>query len=74
MKTDYRRLKRMIDHDKETLNEATRAAAVADFKRVAEEYFQTDGGFLLTSRETPGGTEVVFTFRAVRVKNFTVLK
>lgn len=74
MSTDYDRLKRMIDHDKETLNEPTRAAAIADFKRVAEEYFQTDGGFLLTARETPKGAEAVFTFRFTRVKNFKTLK
>lgn len=65
---------RLLERDKTEMNEASKEAALADFKRVAEEYFETDGGFLLTSREGKKGTEVVFTFRILRVKNFLTLK
>ncbi len=68
------RLMRLLERDKTEMNEASKEAALADFKRVAEEYFETDGGFLLTSREGKKGTEVVFTFRILRVKNFLTLK
>ena len=68
------RLKNLLEGDKAEMNEASRRAAIADFKRVAEEYFETDGGFLLTTRQGKKGTEVVVTFRIARVKNFTVLK
>ena len=67
------RLARILEQDKEEINEASRRAALNDFKRVAEEYFETDGGFLLTSREVEKGREVIFTFRIVRAKNFTSL-
>ena len=68
------RLMRLLERDKTEMNEVSKEAALADFKRVAEEYFETDGGFLLTSREGKKGTEVVFTFRILRVKNFLTLK
>ncbi|MBR7186138.1 MAG: hypothetical protein IKD43_01420 [Clostridia bacterium] len=68
------RLKRLLEQDKEEINEASREAALADFKRVAEEYFETDGGFLFTTRQGEKGTEVVFAFRMIRAKNFTRFK
>ncbi len=74
MKGDKGRLLRLLEQDKAEMNEASREAALADFKRVAEEYFETDGGFLLTTRAGKKGTEVVFTFRILRAKNFLTLK
>ncbi len=71
---DLVRLERMLDSDKMLISEESRKAAIRDFRRVAEEYFETNGGFLLTTREGKRGTEVVFTFRIHRVKNFTSLK
>lgn len=68
------RLLRLLERDKAEMNEASREAALADFKRVAEEYFETDGGFLLTTREGKKGAEAIFTFRILRVKNFLTLK
>lgn len=74
MRDDRARLARLLELDKSEMNEASRQAALADFKRVAEEYFETDGGFVLTTRRSGRGTEAVLTFRIVRVKNFTTLK
>ncbi len=73
MKSERERIKKILEADKAEITEASRAAAVRDFKRVAEEYFETDGGFLLTVREGKRGKEAVFTFRIVRAKNFTTL-
>ena len=73
MRGERGRLMRLLERDKAEMNEASREAALADFKRVAEEYFETDGGFLLTMQEGKRGKEVVFTFRVVRVKNFRTL-
>ena len=73
-KDDRLRLKKMLEMDKEEITEASREAALADFKRVAEEYFETNGGFLLVTQDGVRGKEVVFTFRIVRAKNFTTLK
>lgn len=64
----------MLDADKEALNEASRRAATADFTRVAEEYFETDGPVTLRTEAVKSGTEVTVRFRAHRVKNFTTLK
>ncbi len=72
MRGDRERLARLLERDK-TMKEPSRQAALAEFKRVAEEFFETDGGFLLTAHEGKKGTEVVFTFRIVRAKNFTTL-
>ena len=71
---DRSRLRLILERDKAEINEASRAAAIADFKRVAEEYFETDGGFKLTTRKGKAGEEAVLTFRIVRVKNFTKLQ
>ncbi len=73
MRDERARLARLLEQDKAELNETSRAAALRDFRRVAEEYFETDGGFLLTMQEGKRGKEVVFTFRVVRVKNFRTL-
>ncbi len=68
---DRARLARMLEQDKEEMSDACRRAALRDFRRVAEEYFQTDGGFLLTLSQGKHGKEVSFTFRMIRPKNFT---
>ena len=73
MKDERERLKNILERDKAEINESSHAAALADFRRVAEEYFETDGGFVLTMREGKRGKEVVFTFRVVRAKNFKTL-
>ena len=74
MKGDRGRLLKLLEQDKAVMNEASREAALAEFKRVAEEFFETDGGFLMTTREGKKGTEVIFTFRILRAKNFLTLK
>lgn len=73
MKDESARLKSILERDKAEITECSHAAALSDFKRVAEEYFETDGGFLLTMREGKRGKEVIFTFRVVRAKNFKTL-
>lgn len=68
------RLVEMLDKDKAEMNEASKAAAVADFMRVAGEYFEPEGEPRFTVERTKGGYQVSLTFRAVRVKNFSVLQ
>ena len=67
------RLKQMLDRDKEEMNEASRMAALNELLRVAGEYFDVDGNGILTVKHVKGRYEVNLTFRAVRVKNFSVL-
>lgn len=71
--TTKTRLNQIINADKEEMNEATHAAAIADFTHVAKEYFETDGINFQIKREK-SHIEVRVTFCATRVKNFTVLK
>ena len=68
------RIVRILDADKETLNEASRRAATEDFTRVAEEYFETEGPVVLRTERAKGCLEVTVRFRVRRVKNFTTLK
>ena len=74
MKNTRQRLVKMLEQDKEEMNEATRAAAVRDFAHVAEEYFETDGVPEFQMKRTKGGYEVTVSFRTVRVKNFSTFK
>ena len=67
------RLEQMLDRDKEEMNEASRKTALADLERVAGEYFDVDGEAKLTVKRIKGAYEVNLSFRAVRVKNFSVL-
>lgn len=68
------RLEQMLDRDKEDMNEASKKAALADFERVAREYFDLDEGANLEIKRGKGSFDVRFSFRAVRVKNFSVLR
>lgn len=68
------RISRILNCDKEEMNEETRAAAVAEFTRVAGEYFETDGDISFSLQKEKNGVSVNLSFRAVRIKNFTVLK
>lgn len=68
------RLEKMLDRDKEEMNEETRLAALADLERVAGEYFDLDDSAKLIVKQGKGSYEVNFSFRAVRVKNFSVLR
>ncbi len=68
------RVKRLLASDKEEMNEASRAAALRDFAHVAAEYFEVEGPPSMQIKTGRRGAEVTFSFRAVRVKNFTVLK
>ena len=68
------RLEQMLSRDKEEMNEASRQAAFADFMRVAGEYFDVDGSGALTVKRVKGKYEVVLSFHAVRVKNFSILR
>lgn len=67
------RLKAMLNEEREELNEATRAAAVADFTRIAEEYFDARD-LSLSLKRGKNATDVTVSFRATRAKNFTTLK
>ncbi|MGN0822614.1 MAG: hypothetical protein ACI4NG_02465 [Candidatus Gallimonas sp.] len=71
---DLARLERMLEADKEDMNDACRRAAARDLERVAEEYFEREGAASLTTERDGKGLKVTFSFRAVRVKNFTSLK
>ncbi len=71
--TTKMRLNQIINADKEEMNEATQAAAIADFTHVAKEYFETDG-IDFQMKRAKSHMEVSVTFQASRVKNFTVLK
>lgn len=68
------RLKNILHADKEEMNEVTREACIADLKRVAMEYFETEGELTMEMRRGRSSTEVTVTFRALRVKNFTMVK
>ena len=63
----------MLNDDKEEINDATRAAVLSDFTHVAKEYFDTDR-VSLNIKKGKSGTDVAFSFKASRVKNFTTLK
>ncbi len=68
------RIERMLEQDKEDMNEASRGAALEGFLHVAEEYFDVEGQPSFSVKKGKGGYEVDLSFRATRVKNFTVLK
>ena len=75
MKEEERiRLEDMLRRDKASITEECEAAAVRDFARVAQEYFDLDGRVSFSLREERGGGTVTLTFRIIRVKNFTVLQ
>ena len=67
------RLKKMLDDDKEEINDATRAAALSDFTHIAKEYFDTEN-VALNIKRGKSSTDVTVSFKATRVKNFTTLK
>ncbi len=72
-KTTKERLDRLITEDREEINDQTRAAVLLEFTHVAREYFDTDN-VEMNFKRGKSGTDVSVSFRATRVKNFTVLK
>ena len=68
------RLMGILHADKEEMNEVTREACIAEFSRVAVEYFETEGEVAMEIRRGRSSSEVSITFRANRVKNFTIVK
>lgn len=72
--TTKQRLNSIIHADKEEINEVTREAAVGEFSRVAKEYFETDGEVEMNVKRTKNVSEICVKFRAIRVKNFTLVK
>lgn len=68
------RLARMLAEDKEEMNLETEEAAIRDFQRVADEYFETEGKVRLSVKKEDGSLVATLNFRAVRVKNFSKLK
>ncbi len=68
------RLERILEGDKEEMNEGSRRAALRDFQRLASEYFDLEDEPILKTERTAKGLEVSFTFRATRVKNFTLIR
>lgn len=65
------RIARLLKKDKEEINAETRAAALAQFLRVAAEFFDPIQSPELRAERTKDGFSVAFVFRASRVKNFT---
>ncbi len=70
---ELRRLEDLLRRDKAIISDEVEAAAVRDFARVAQEYFDLDGRVSFSLREEKDGGVVTMTFRITRVKNFTVL-
>lgn len=70
---ELRRLEDLLRRDKAIISDEVEAAAVRDFARVAQEYFDLDGRVSFSLREEKDGGVVTMTFRIARVKNFTVL-
>ena len=68
------RLLGILHADKEEMNEVTREACVAEFSRVAAEYFETEGDVTMNVHRGRSSSEVTVTVRANRVKNFTMVK
>ncbi len=68
------RLMGILHADKEEMNEVTREACIAEFSRVAGEYFETEGDVAMEIRRGRSSSEVSIIFRANRVKNFTIVK
>lgn len=69
-----RRLDRILEADKEEMNEESKRAAMRDFMRVAVEYFDVDGEIALQTEQYGDKTRVTVGFYSLRVKNFSVLK
>ena len=65
------RIARLLEQDKEEINEESRAAAIAEFTRVASEYFEPTGALSLSIERERNGFAVRVQFHALRVKNFT---
>lgn len=68
------RVDRMLDADKEALNEASKKEALKAFARVANEFFETDGNVDMALSQAKRGMEVTVSFHIVRVKNFNLVK
>ena len=74
MREELRRLNAILEADKEEMNEESKRAALRDFQRIPQEYFDLDGELSLKTERVKQGMQVSLTFRAVRIKNFTALK
>ena len=74
MREELRRLNAILEADKEEMNEESKRAALRDFQRIAQEYFDLDGELSLKTERVKQGMQVSLTFRAVRIKNFNALK
>ena len=74
MREELRRLNAILEADQEEMNEESKRAALRDFQRIAQEYFDLDGELSLKTERVKQGMQVSLTFRAVRIKNFTALK
>lgn len=75
MKDDARsRLNKMLETDKEDMNEGSRNAAIRDFTHVAKEYFEPDGDLALNVKRARTHWEITVTFKTQRIKNFTLIK
>ena len=68
------RLKNILHADKEEMNEVTREACLKEFSRVAGEYFEPEGEISMSMHRAKNCFEVSVSFRANRVKNFSLVK
>lgn len=71
---DRLRLVRLMEQDREGLNEESKREAHRHFQHVAEEFFELSGGLELTVNRERRGFDVVLHFKADRVKNLTAVR
>lgn len=69
-----KRLARMLEEDKESINAETERAVRRELCRVAGEYFETEGDVSFSVEKEKAGYGVKISFHATRIKNFTALK
>ncbi len=62
-------VKSLLSLDREDMTELEKELFIKDFKRVAEEYFETDGGYDVEITRTEDGFLACIIFNARRIKN-----
>lgn len=71
---DRLRISRLIEQDREGMNQSSRAEALKGFLHVASEFFELTGEPEFTITRERRGFDVILRFKADRVKNFTSIK
>ena len=68
---DRLRISRLIEQDREGMNQSSRDEALKSFLHVASEFFELTGQPEFTVTRERRGFDVTLHFKADRVKNFT---